>query len=229
MSSPINTAPTNPPASSNTLVAQAQTDEEALQTELQGLASKSGVTASDLTQLNTDSQALAAGLNGVSTVSLQKALSVLAAAAKGSTTISPAAASSEFAGLFPAADQAAATTVYNDLVKIVNDSGVTSPDLTTVASDQAAIQTDLNNLRGGSSNGTTISAGASTTTLSAGGSGRGGGGGSGSGTVGGTSGGGSTGGTRKCLTTSRPHRGGIAGFEDQTGRGFRTWKHARRG
>ncbi len=202
MSSPINTAPTNPPASSNTLVAQLQTDEEALQTELQGLASKSGVTASDLTQLNTDSQALAAGLNGVSTVSLQKALSDLAAAAKGSTTISPAAASSEFAGLFPAADQAAATTVYNDLVKIVNDSGVTSPDLTTVASDQAAIQTDLNNLRGGSSNGTTISAGASTTTLSAGGSS--GGGGSGSGTGGGTSGGGSTGGTRKALHHKPP-------------------------
>jgi len=189
MTGPINTTPT----SSNTLVAQLQTDEEALATELQGLASKSGVTASDLTQLNTDSQALAAGLNGVTTAALEKALSDLAAAATGSTTISSASASSEFTGLFPTSDAAAVATVYNDLVKIVNDSGVTSTDLTTVASDQADIQTDLNNLHGGSSNGTTITAGATTTTLSAGSSG--GTGSSGSG--GGTSGGGSTGGTGK--------------------------------
>jgi hypothetical protein len=218
MTGPINSTPTNSPTGSNTLVAQLQTDEEGLATELQSLASKSGVTASDLSQLNTDSQALSAGLNGVATTALQKAVSDLAAAATGSTTITSASATTEFAGLFPASDAAAAATVSSDLVKIVTDSGVTSTDLTTVGSDQAAIQTDLNNLHGGNSNTTTLTAGssagtgatASTTTLSAGSSG---GTGSGGGTSGGGStGGGSTGGTgkaahhRKAPPPPRRHR-----------------------
>ena len=39
-----------------------------------------------------------------------------------------------------------ATTVFNDLVKIVTDSGVAASDLSTVSSDQAAVQNDQSNL-----------------------------------------------------------------------------------
>ena len=54
---PITTSPTTPPTSSNPLVAQLETDEQALQTELQILSNQSQVTVADLTQLYTDSQA----------------------------------------------------------------------------------------------------------------------------------------------------------------------------
>ena len=151
MTSQINSTPTNPPTSTNSLVAQLQTDEDALQKELKSLAGKSAVTAADLTQLSTDSQALAMAVQGVSTAALQKALDDLAAAATGSSTVTSASALSEFTACSPTANQAAATTVYNDLVKIVNDSGVDVDRPYHRCLDQAAIQTDLNNLRGGGS------------------------------------------------------------------------------
>ncbi len=64
--SPLATSTPPPTTSSNTLVAQVQTDQEALQTELQSLASKTGVTVGDLTQLSLDSQALDIAIRGVS-------------------------------------------------------------------------------------------------------------------------------------------------------------------
>src|SRR5262249_44148184 len=48
-----------PWAGQNTQLSQLQTDRQTLQTELQGLAAKSGVTVADLTKLNTDAQAIA--------------------------------------------------------------------------------------------------------------------------------------------------------------------------
>ena len=111
---------------------------------------------------------------------------------------------SEFTGLFPAADQAAATTVYNDLVKIVTDSGVTSTDLTTVASQQTAVQTDLSNLRGGGSgSSTTLTAGTSTTMTASASSGAGG---SGTGGSAGKTGGGRKAHHRKPPPPPRRHR-----------------------
>ena len=108
----------------STTLSQLQTDEQALQTELLSLATKSGVTVGDLTQLSLDSQALDTAIRGVSNASLQQAVSDVAAATAGSTTVTTASAQSEFTSLFPSSDQAAATTVYNDLAKVVTDSGV---------------------------------------------------------------------------------------------------------
>ena len=146
LTSPVIAGSTSAATNTNATVAQLQTDEQALQTELQTLSSKSGVTATDLTQLLTDSQALGQSWNGVSSSPLQPALSDLAAAATGSTTVTTASAQSEFTGLFPSDDLTPATTVFNDLVKIVTDAGVAASDLSTVASDQAAVQKDQSNL-----------------------------------------------------------------------------------
>jgi hypothetical protein len=46
--------------------------------------------------------------------------------------------------------------VAADLIAIVSHSGVTAQDLTTVASDQTAIQNDLNNLQSGSGSGSVL-------------------------------------------------------------------------
>ena len=54
-----------------------------VQTELQSLASKTGVTVGDLTQLSLDSQALDIVIRGVSSSALQQAVSDLASAATG--------------------------------------------------------------------------------------------------------------------------------------------------
>ncbi len=73
-------------------------------------------------------------------------MSDLAAAATGSPTITTASAQSEFVGLFPSSDQAPATTVFTDVSTIVNASTVSASDLSTVTSDQAAVQKDLTSL-----------------------------------------------------------------------------------
>ena len=51
ITSPVTASTTNPPTSSNPLIAQLQTDQQALQTEFQALSTRSGVTVADLTQL----------------------------------------------------------------------------------------------------------------------------------------------------------------------------------
>jgi hypothetical protein len=153
ITTPVTVPPTTVPTSSNPLVAQLQKDQQALQTELASLSAKSGVTVADLTKLASDSQPLATAVSAIGTSDLKKALSDLAAAnaVNPMTTVTAASAQSEFTGLFPSdtTTQAAATNVYTDLVQIVKDSGVTGADLSTVATDQAAIQTDLNNLHNG--------------------------------------------------------------------------------
>ena len=157
--SPIPASPTATPAGMNTSIAQLLADQEALQAELQSLAAKSGVTVADLTQLELDSQTIGQDWHEVDPTKLQQAVSDLttASALPGTMSPTPTAAATttsttspldEFVALFPTADQTsgAAAAVYNDLVKIVTDSQVTTTDLNTVATDQAAIQTDLSNL-----------------------------------------------------------------------------------
>ncbi len=136
ITTPVTAPSTTPPTSSNLFVAQLQMDEQALQTELGSLSSKSGVTVADLTQLATDSQALGGAFHGVSQTALNSALTLTFGCgifAGGSCNPTTASAQSEFTGLFSAANAtSAATAVFTDLVKIVTDSHVATGDLGTV-------------------------------------------------------------------------------------------------
>ena len=91
--------------------------------------------------------------------SLDKVVSELATAVAGGTSTTQA--QTDFIALFSSSSVSTTTinTAFNDLVKAVLDSKVVPGDLTTVAADQAAIQTDLKNLvpgkGGGSGTGTT--------------------------------------------------------------------------
>jgi hypothetical protein len=122
------------------------TDIQTLQTELQSLAAKSGLTIADLTSLSSDSQAIAQTPFRINFQNLEKVTSELATAvAAGSSTDQ---AKTDFNALFNGSNvaQATITKSFNDMVKAIQDSGVTTTDLTTVAADQAAIQKDLANL-----------------------------------------------------------------------------------
>jgi hypothetical protein len=166
-------------ASQNSTFQQLNTDRQALATELQTLAAKSGVTVADLQSLATDTQAIAQAGFHFQSKTLQPVISELATAVAGKSSTTQA--QTDFTALFSGSSVSSTviTTTFNDLVKVIGDSAVTPTDLTTVASDQAAIQTDLNNLLGnhtggghctgssgsGSSTGTTSS---TTTTENAG-------------------------------------------------------------
>ena len=90
-------------------------DEQALQTELQGLAARSGVTVADLTKLEIDSQSIGQDWHAVDPTMLQQAVSDLttASALPGTTSPTPTATATtttttpqdEFVALFPSADQ----------------------------------------------------------------------------------------------------------------------------
>ena len=125
---------------------QLNSDVQALLTELQTLAAKSGVTIADLESLTTDSQAIAQAGFHFNAQSLNKVVAELATAVAGGT--STAQAQSDFTAIFSGSSVSSTviTTTFNDLVKAIGDSDVTSTDLSTVASDEAAVQTDLSNL-----------------------------------------------------------------------------------
>jgi DNA-binding IclR family transcriptional regulator len=135
-------------AKQNAAVSQLQTDVQKLLTELQTLAGKSGVTIADLESLTTDSQSIAQAGFHFNAQTLNPVISELAVAVAG--TASTAQAQSDFTALF--SGSSVSTTVinstFNDLVKAISDSAVTTTDLSTVASDEAAIKTDLGNLPG---------------------------------------------------------------------------------
>jgi hypothetical protein len=118
-------------------------DLQALETELQTLAAKSGVTIADLQNLTNDSQAIAhAGLYFQAST-LNPVVSELATAVAGQTDTSQA--HSDFTGLFSSSSVSSmtVTNTFLDLVKAIQDSAVTTTDLSTVAADEAAIQSDL--------------------------------------------------------------------------------------
>ena len=125
---------------------QLEADWKTLQTELQSLAAKSGVTIADLENLTNDSQAIAGDGFHFDLETLNPVISELATAVAGAMPTTQA--QTDFAALFPASSVSMATinTTFSDLVKTITDSGVTTTDLTTVATDEAAIQTDLSNL-----------------------------------------------------------------------------------
>ncbi len=133
---------------------QLQTDVSALQTELQSLASKSGLTVAELQSLEEDSQSISQAGVHIMPSALNKVISELATAVAGNMSTSQA--ESDWNALFTGSSPSTTviTGIFNDLVKAIGSSSVTTTDLTTVANDEAAIQTDLKKLFSGNSGST---------------------------------------------------------------------------
>jgi hypothetical protein len=186
VTSPISTPGTTPQS-------KLSADLQALQTELESLAAKSGVTIADLQSLALDGQSIATAGFRLNSKTLNPVISELATAIAGGASTMPA--QTAFTALFSSSKVSSSviTATFNDLVTTIQDSKVTTADLTTVAADEAAIQTDLGNLHTGSGSG---SGGGTTGSGSTGstGSGSTGSGSTGTGSTGtGTTGTGSTG------------------------------------
>ncbi|MGO9469430.1 MAG: hypothetical protein ACLQIB_47045 [Isosphaeraceae bacterium] len=143
---PVLPIPRGMTPASATVISQLQTDWKALVTELQGLAAKSGVTVADLESLALDSQAIGQAGFHFTASSLHTVISELATAVAGGASTSQA--QSDWSALFTSSSvsNTVVTNTFNDLVTVIQDSHVTTTDLTTVAGDEAAIQTDLSNL-----------------------------------------------------------------------------------
>jgi hypothetical protein len=141
---------TQVPSSAGTQVsayAALKADLQKLQTELQTLASRSGLTVADLESLSVDSQSVAQTGFYLNPQTLNPVISELATAVAGAVDVPPAAQA--FTNLFSGSNVSAAVinTTFNDLVKAIDDSRVAPADLSAVAADQAAVQTDLQNLQ----------------------------------------------------------------------------------
>jgi predicted outer membrane protein len=124
-------------------------DMTALENELQSLAAKSGLTIADLQSLTVDTQAIVQARFRFSPVTLNPVIYDLATAvAAGSTK---PVSESEFSALFAGSKVPASVIdkTFSDLVLAIEDSHVTLSDLTTVASEEATVRTDLSNLGGG--------------------------------------------------------------------------------
>ena len=105
------------------------------------------MTIADLQNLTNDSQAIAQAGFHFDATTLNPVISELAVAVAGGASTSQA--QSDFAALFSSNSNVSSTTItntFNDLVKAITDSGVTTTDLSTVAADEAAIQSDLTGL-----------------------------------------------------------------------------------
>ena len=146
-------------ASQNSQLTQLNTDIQKLQTENQTLAAKSLVTVSDLTDLVTDSQTIAGAGLRLDPQSLDKVVNELVTAVAAGTDTTQA--QTDFNALFTGSNvaQTSIDKTFNDLVQTIQDSKVTAADLTTLAADQAAIQTDRTNLQNGSGTSVTNSTG----------------------------------------------------------------------
>ena len=136
-------------ASQNSQLTQLNTDIQKLQTENQTLAAKSLVTVSDLTNLVTDSQTIAGAGLRLDPQSLDKVVNELITAVAAGTDTTQA--KTDFNALFAGSNvaQTSIDKTSNDLVQTIQDSKITSADLSAVAADQAAVQSDLNNLPNG--------------------------------------------------------------------------------
>ena len=144
--------------SSNTQTSQLQTDQTALNTELKALGATSGVTVADITNLSSDSSVIAQAGVWLGGTSLQKVTSELATAVaedapprRPRPTLTPCSQGRR--------RPRRPSTRHSTICQTIADSKVSSADLQAVATDQQAIQTDLTNLRSGTTTtGTTTSA-----------------------------------------------------------------------
>jgi hypothetical protein len=141
---PVVVADPSPPTrvSQAPQLSKLQADEQSLQAELQGLAAKSGVTVADVDKVGTDSRAFAQAGYWFEGQGLEKAVTELAMAVAGGGDTTQA--RDDFNALFNGSSvpQSAVDAAFDDLAQIIKDSGVTPMDLTAVANDEAAIQTD---------------------------------------------------------------------------------------
>jgi hypothetical protein len=136
--------------SQTTQSSQLQTDQTKLQTDLQTLAAKSGVTVADLNNLANDDRALSIAGAQPDSSSLQTSLSALATAvASGADTTQAKSDLSKALAGSASVPQATLDTAVNDVVQAIQDSHVTTDDLTTIANDHSAIQKDLGIAPGG--------------------------------------------------------------------------------
>ena len=138
-----------PWAGQNSPFAQLDADLQKLQTELHSLVAKSGVTVVDLNDLASDGQSIAGTGFWINPQNLQKTVTELATAVAGGTDTSQA--KTDFNTLFSGSKVAQATIdkTFADLVQTIQDSKITSDDLTALAAAQAAVQNDRGNLPGG--------------------------------------------------------------------------------
>jgi hypothetical protein len=113
---------------------QTGSDFQALENEFVSLASKSGITVADLSNLNSDMTAIGSGWSSVTSQGLWSAISELANSVAGGT--STAQAQTDFNTLFSGSGvaQSVIDQTFSDLVQAIQDSHVTTTDLATVAS-----------------------------------------------------------------------------------------------
>jgi hypothetical protein len=127
---------------------QTGSDFQALENEFVSLASKSGITVADLSNLNSDMTAIGSGWSSVTSQGLWSAVSELANSVAGGT--STAQAQTDFNTLFSGSGvaQSVIDQTFSDLVQAIQDSHVTTTDLATVASDETAFANDMNSQSG---------------------------------------------------------------------------------
>ena len=123
----------------------AGSDQNTLAVEFNALAEKSGLTVADLNRLSSDDQAVSQlpwnGV-GVDSDAEQTAIGQLVIAVATGTSTSQA--QTDFRDSFAAnAPAALLTQTLNDVMEAVDDSHVTPADLSTVASDEAAVYADM--------------------------------------------------------------------------------------
>ncbi|MFO0956292.1 MAG: hypothetical protein U0800_02365 [Isosphaeraceae bacterium] len=139
---PVQSAPGDMPTSTNSRIAQFQADFKKLTTDLQGLASKSSVSVADINAIANDSEAILQAGAYLDRDALKKVISDLAVAVASNSDTSQA--KTAFTALFTGTS--VSTTVidqtFSDLVKLIQDSGVTADDLKMISGDTAAIQAD---------------------------------------------------------------------------------------
>lgn len=123
---------------------QLNTDLAKLQTDLQAIAANSGVTIADL---HAHGQAIAASGAELDPQALQTVSSEIATAV--ATGADTSQSKTDFAALFakPSATQDTSNKAFSDVVQTVTDSKVRGTTLTTIATDRANIQNELNPLR----------------------------------------------------------------------------------
>ena len=119
--------------------ADADSDLQALQTKVQELAAKSDVTVADMSALASDSKAIETAGGGIKADDLNAVLSSLATAVAGGADTSQA--QSDFNALFADSkvDQDAIDKTFADLVQTIQDSNITTTDLTDFATAVSAL------------------------------------------------------------------------------------------
>jgi hypothetical protein len=119
--------------------ADADSDLQALQTKVQELAAKSNVTVADMSALASDSKAIETAGGGIKADDLNAVLSSLATAVAGGADTSQA--QSDFNALFADSkvDQDAIDKTFADLVQTIQDSNITTTDLTDFATAVSAL------------------------------------------------------------------------------------------